>query len=70
MATQTSKSKRFGPGYEPSGSAAKNSGIFSDSGAGQKLDPNQAVKGGQALLEGAVSVTHKNARRQTITVKA
>jgi len=69
MATQTSKSKRFGPSYEPH-STAENSGMFSDSGAGQKLDPNQAVKGGQALLEGAVSVTHKNARRQTITVKA
>ena len=69
MATQTSKSKRFGPSYEPSGSP-KNSGIFSDSGKKQKLDPNVAVKGGQALLEGAVAVTHKNSRRQTITVKA
>jgi len=69
MATQTSKSKRFGPSYEPN-STAENSGMFSDSGKGQKLDANQAVKGGQALLEGAVSVTHKNSRRQTITVKA
>ncbi len=69
MATQTSKSKRFGPSYEPSGSP-KNSGMFSNSGRGQKLDPNQAVRGGQELLEGAVSVTHKNSRRQTITVKA
>ncbi len=70
MATQTSKSKRFGPSYEPSSAAHQNSGMFSDSGKGQKLDANQAVKGGQALLEGAVSVTQKNSRRQTITVKA
>ena len=70
MATQTSKSKRFGPSYTPSDKAAQNSGMFSDSGKGQKLDPNVAVKGGQELLEGAVAVTHKNARRQTITIKA
>ena len=69
MPVSRSRSKRFTPVSVPTG-MAENSGIFSDSGKGQKLDANQAVKGGQALLEGAVAVTHKNARRQTITVKA
>ena len=69
MPVTRSRSKRFSPVSVPTG-MAENSGIFSKSGEGQKLDPNQAVKGGQALLEGAVSVSHKNARRQTITVKA
>jgi len=69
MTVARSRSKRFTPVSVPTG-IAENSGIFSKSGKGQKLDPNVAVKGGQELLEGAVSVTHKNARRQTITVKA
>ena len=63
---QTSKSKRFTPtGSKPK--MAQNSGIFSDSGAGQKLDPPVTDL---SLLKGAVSVDLKIAKRQTITVKA
>jgi hypothetical protein len=67
--TQTSKSKRFSP-TSTKPVMGRNSGIFSDSGGSQKLDPCVVSSKLKGQLIKAVSVDPKIAKRQTITVKA
>ena len=66
---QTSKSKRFTP-VSRKPKMAENSGILSDSGAGQKLDPVVVSTKLASQLKKAVSVDLKIAKRQTISVQA
>jgi len=74
MATQTSKAKRFSPVPSTNQSTkAENSGIFSKSGAGQKMDPpakGAANANARKVLKQSVKTNVDIAKRQTITINA